>query len=249
MDHDRIDDADGAVDVIIVTQKRLVWEAMSRVLRSSGLSVGHIVLPGAAGEAGLGADRAARLILVDIDQGHDGGWIIAARLAWSRPEAGIVAFGVRDPDRQRSRAQQVGLRGYIQRTLSSSDFVHSVGEAMVGRVRARHASLPRSVDARLSGIAAAELTARDRQILALLARGATSRQIARKIGLSHQTVRTYIQQVLRKLNVHSRVEACLAASALGLLSFGSPERWRDGSQPPGRAPRSGLSDPSSFTRS
>ena len=76
----------------------------------------------------------------------------------------------------------MGLRGYIQRTLSSSDFVHSVGEAMVGRVRARHASLPRSLDARLSGIAAAELTARDRQILALLARGATSRRLARKMG-------------------------------------------------------------------
>jgi DNA-binding NarL/FixJ family response regulator len=216
-------------DVAIVTHRRLLWEAVEHALAADGLAVAPY--RDLATHPAFGShDGDARLHLIDIDDDGDiyQGWAVAERVG---RVARAAAFGTGSPDRHRSRALALGLRGFISRGLSGPDFVHSVREAMVGRVRTRHAPLPRSADVRLSTIAVAELTARDREILHLLARGATSRQIARSLGLSHQTVRTYIQQVLRKLNAHSRMEACLTASALGVLSFGSTASRRDVPRP------------------
>ena len=63
-----------------------------------------------------------------------------------------------------------------------------------------------------------ELTARQNEVLDLLARGASTEQIAEMLGISTQTVRNHVAATLRALRVHSRVEAVARARQLGLLS-------------------------------
>ena len=62
-----------------------------------------------------------------------------------------------------------------------------------------------------------KLTPRQRDVLHLLARGATTDQIALELHIAHETVRNHIRAVLASLGAHSRVEAIAAARAAGLL--------------------------------
>jgi DNA-binding NarL/FixJ family response regulator len=63
-----------------------------------------------------------------------------------------------------------------------------------------------------------DLTARERDVLALLASGLDNRRIAAQLGISYATVRTHVQSVLEKIGAHSRLEAVLRAGAEGLLA-------------------------------
>jgi DNA-binding NarL/FixJ family response regulator len=64
------------------------------------------------------------------------------------------------------------------------------------------------------------LTQREKEVLALLAEGADNEAIARALVISPQTARTHIQNILGKLNVHSRLEAAAIAMQNGLLENG-----------------------------
>ncbi len=66
------------------------------------------------------------------------------------------------------------------------------------------------------------LTSREREILRLMAGGQTSSAIARKLGISHTTVRNHIQHILTKLGVHSRLEAVTVVFGQDLLATRSP---------------------------
>jgi two-component system nitrate/nitrite response regulator NarL len=64
---------------------------------------------------------------------------------------------------------------------------------------------------------AEQLTAREVEVLQLLAEGASSGRIAEQLGVSPNTVRTHVQGILSKLQVHSRLEAAAFAVRLGLV--------------------------------
>ncbi len=65
--------------------------------------------------------------------------------------------------------------------------------------------------------AAAGLSSRQREVLALLAEGVQARAIAARLGLSEATVRNHIRLILRKLGCHSQLEAVAVAYRIGLL--------------------------------
>jgi two-component system, NarL family, nitrate/nitrite response regulator NarL len=72
------------------------------------------------------------------------------------------------------------------------------------------------------------LTKRERSVLALLVDGSSSEQIAHVLSISPNTVRTHIQNVLTKLQVHSRLEAAAFAVKRGLVETREPPRRRLG---------------------
>lgn len=61
------------------------------------------------------------------------------------------------------------------------------------------------------------LTPRQSQVLGLLGRGASTTQMAEEMGVSRETVRNHVRELLRRLGVHSRLEAVIAARGRGLL--------------------------------
>src|SRR5262249_43931875 len=61
------------------------------------------------------------------------------------------------------------------------------------------------------------LTAREREVLQLIADGYSVREIAKRLGVGHETARTHARRLFQKLDVHTRVQAIARASALGLL--------------------------------
>jgi two-component system nitrate/nitrite response regulator NarL len=118
---------------------------------------------------------------------------------------------------------QSGAQGYLLKDMEPDALIAALGEIVRGRtvVAPELASvLARAVqgEARVaraeSGIA--DLTPREQEILCHLAEGQSNKSIARRLGISDGTVKLHVKAILRKLEVHSRVEAAVIAVERGL---------------------------------
>jgi two-component system nitrate/nitrite response regulator NarL len=99
-------------------------------------------------------------------------------------------------------------------------FANALRSILDGQVVAPHRLGPAST--RVSGTSdggflAEQLTSRERDVLALLVQGAGSHAIASGLGISPNTVRTHVQSILTKLQVHSRLEAATFAVRHGVV--------------------------------
>ena len=118
-----------------------------------------------------------------------------------------------------------GADGYLLKRVASSRLLEALREIVAGgapispqiarrMVEYFHTSHPSSLSPNPPGIslrilAVAKLTAREREVLELLAAGATPKEVAVKLNISWQTVRNYIRFIYDKLHVHTRTDAVL----------------------------------------
>lgn len=173
----------------------------------------------AADACAIAREELPDLILLDISM--PGGGLEAARaISDECPEVKIIMLTVSENEQDVLAALEVGARGYILKGVSGPDLVKTIisiyaGEAYVTPgLAARLLSMGqrRPQVTQLSDFAGASgLTSREEQILSLLAKGLTNREIAEQLELSEKTVKRYMTNVLQKLKVRNRVEAALAA--------------------------------------
>jgi DNA-binding NarL/FixJ family response regulator len=107
-----------------------------------------------------------------------------------------------------STARSVGASGFVPKAWPTAQIlkaVHAVGLGSTLFAPAPH-------------LGASELTAREREVLDLLAEGATNREIAGRVHLSPHTVKEHVSSLYRKLDVRNRAEAVHRAQRLGLLT-------------------------------
>jgi two-component system, NarL family, nitrate/nitrite response regulator NarL len=172
------------------------------------------------------ADEAVRLVrdelpdLVLLDITMPGGGIEAARkIAASSPVTRIVMLTVSEDEDDLLEAMKAGASGYVLKGVSARELASvlrsvSAGEVYVAPSLAfgllREMSKPRPSDP------LAELSARERQVLELVASGLSNQEIGLKLGLAEKTIKHYMTNILTKLQVRSRVEAALVAARVGL---------------------------------
>jgi DNA-binding NarL/FixJ family response regulator len=121
-----------------------------------------------------------------------------------------------------AEAARLGFRGFVAKDIPVREFVSVVesvigGETVLPRYYGRETRLDRSSRRIHDTSAAGDLTQRERTVLQLLVEGASSARIANQLTISPNTVRTYVQNILVKLQVHSRVEAAAYAIRHGLV--------------------------------
>jgi two-component system nitrate/nitrite response regulator NarL len=175
---------------------------------------------------GVGADDAIQLtrdILPDVvllDISMPGGGIEAARqIAIACPVVKIVMLTVSEHDDDVVAALQAGARGYILKGVSGPELVRIIraveqGESYVSPdLAARLLVEIRRTDAthRDAYDPLSALTAREEQVLKLLSRGLSNKEIGRELDLQEKTVKHYMTNILQKLQVRNRVEAALMA--------------------------------------
>jgi two-component system, NarL family, nitrate/nitrite response regulator NarL len=116
-------------------------------------------------------------------------------------------------------ALREGFRGAISKNVPLHRFGSAILSVAQGDLVVDLASSRRQTgyDADITGVVAASLTRREREVIALLAEGATGAEMAARLSLSPHTVRTHVQNVLSKLQVHSRVEAVAYAVRHGFV--------------------------------
>ena len=153
------------------------------------------------------------VVLLDVHLPGGGGKAVLDAVAHEHPEIVFLALSVSDAAEDVIAVIRAGARGYVTKTISADD----LAQAIV-RVRDGDAVFsPRLAGFVLDAFAGAtpptvsdpemdQLTPREREVMRLIARGYTYKEIARRLTLSVKTVETHVSAVLRKLQLSSRHE-------------------------------------------
>ncbi len=170
------------------------------------------------------AERDPRLVVLDQHLPDGVGTDVARAIRRDRRRASAVILTGDARDETLLAAIEVGVAGFIAKTEPAERIVSALKRAAAGEIVIAAADLARLLarqrdreQARRDreGVAGM-LTSRDRDVLELMARGLDTKEIATHTGLAVNTIRGQVQNVIEKLGVHSRLEAVIRASALGL---------------------------------
>jgi len=204
--------------VLIVEDHQVVAEGLAALINDQPdmAVVGH---------AASVADSLARtvelkpdLVVVDFRLTDGTGADAATAIRQIRPETKLIFLTREDSDAARFAALESGASAFIHKSRAAQEVVDAI------RVVGGGGSLftPRSIAQLLSSRREAEtqlerLTAREKEVLRLMAEGTSSRDIAKDLGISYTTVRTHIRSLGSKLGVHSKLEAIVKARELALV--------------------------------
>ncbi|MDP1833080.1 MAG: response regulator transcription factor [Geothrix sp.] len=129
------------------------------------------------------------------------------------PEARILVLTTFDGDADIQRALEAGARGYLLKSVRRTILIEAVRAVAAGQ---RY--LPPTTAARLvEAMESERLTARELDVLRLLAQGERNREIADALGLAEPTVKIHVNNLLRKLQAKDRTEATVIALKRGLI--------------------------------
>jgi two-component system nitrate/nitrite response regulator NarL len=155
------------------------------------------------------------VVLMDVGLPDRSGIDVGAEIVAERPDAKVVALTALEDAQVAKDALGVGFRGYMTKGSRVSQVVTSLAAIMEGQtvMATNVAKVPkRSPDGdSMALVLASQLTERELEVLRLLARGTASRDISRRLRIAPNTVRTHVQSILAKLQVHSRLEAAAFA--------------------------------------
>jgi DNA-binding NarL/FixJ family response regulator len=212
---------DVALRALLVDDHELFVEAIRWSLEEGGVDV-----VGSAGTIEEGLDAFIRLdpdvTLVDLGLPDGDGIELGKRILEIDADSTVIAVtGSVEPARVRE-ALRCGFSGYISKATTMARFIEAIGSVVNGQVviphrSAREVAGAMTPEAEQADLLARQLTVREVDVLRLLVRGASSIQISRELAVSPNTVRSHVQNVLTKLQVHSRLEAAAFAVQNGVI--------------------------------
>jgi DNA-binding NarL/FixJ family response regulator len=155
------------------------------------------------------------VVLLDVHLPGGGGQAVVTALKAEHPEVRFLALSASDAPEDVIAVIRAGARGYVTKTISGADLVDAVHRVAAGdavfsprlagfvldafATTAPPGQQPPSLDPELD-----QLTMREREVLRLIARGYTYKEIARELFISIKTVETHVSSVLRKLQLSTR---------------------------------------------
>ena len=173
----------------------------------------------------LAAEQKPAVVVMDVAMPHLNG-VEAARQILSRaPDTAIVMLSMHSDESYVLRSLKAGARGYLLKDSAEADLIAAIQAIVEGRsffspgVRAL---LKEDYIYRLQKFGSDDtyelLTAREREVLQLVAEGRSNKEVASLLGLSLYTVETHRTHILQKLNLHSVPELILYAVRKGIIS-------------------------------
>jgi DNA-binding NarL/FixJ family response regulator len=206
--------------VAIVDDHEALREGLERLLEDRGLSV-----VGSAGNAAAAEDLVMEtqpdVAIVDIRLPDESGIELTRRLLGTRPRLGVVLY-TGDADAELLfGGLDSGARGYALKAGSMSELVACI-ERVAGGGTYVDPRLDRLLLSERATARVPQLSPRERQITALMAEGLTAERIGVELGVSVETVRTHVRNVIRKLRARNRVHAIAIALERGEIALSDP---------------------------
>ncbi|WP_066366480.1 response regulator [Herbidospora mongoliensis] len=162
------------------------------------------------------------VVVMDVSMPEMDGIEATRRVLAERPETGVVVLTMSEEDGTIFDALRAGARGYLLKGAEPDEVVRAIttvagGGVVFGAVLAtRIADFLTSRPPVMSGETFPTLTAREREVLDLVAAGLSNTQIATRLFLSQKTVRNHVYAVVTKLQAADRAEAIIRARDAGL---------------------------------
>ena len=218
--------AETPIRICLVDDQRLMREGLRTLLE---LEVGLVVV----GEAEDGQEAVQLfeqlepdVTLMDIRMPVVDGVEATRRILARHPEAKIVILTTFDDDNLVFDGLRAGALGYLLKDVSGHELAEAVREVAMGGALIAP-SVARKVLAEFSRLAPSEerrsislvepLSAREQEILGLMSKGLTNKEIGLRLSLSEGTVKNYVTNVLQKLGVQDRTQAALRAREMGII--------------------------------
>jgi DNA-binding NarL/FixJ family response regulator len=156
------------------------------------------------------------VMLIDLRMPGMTGIETIRAVARHRPELRIIVLTNFETDEDVYRAVEAGAHGYLIKNTSEQEMVEAI-RVVSGNGR----YFPPAIAARLAErVARSSVTAREHQILQMLAKGLTNKEIGRALAISEHTARNHVNSIIAKLEVADRTEAVTRAIQQGLILLG-----------------------------
>ncbi|MDH4115951.1 MAG: response regulator transcription factor [Acidimicrobiia bacterium] len=172
------------------------------------------------GEAADGHDAVALLrtldpdiLVLDLRMGGTSGFDVLDTARRERLDTRVLVMSMHDEPSHVRRALKMGACGYVLKNSGRDELLRAIDAVAAGN---------RYVQGDLAAVlideeARAEIAPREREILVLVADGAENKQIARELGLSQETVKSYLRNLFARWDVSSRAEAVAMGIRLGVI--------------------------------
>ena len=207
--------------VMIIDDHALFADALERVLVRQDM---ELCLVNTAAEAlELAPKWDPEIALVDLGLPDMSGIELGARLLELLPDIKVLAVTAMNEAHALRDAIKAGFHGFITKNIPLQQFVSSIETALEGQMVMPHklvapAAGQMSPEERQAALLIKQLTQRELEVLTLLARGAGGEKIAQELNVSRNTVRSHVQNILTKLQVHSRLEAVAFAARHNIVN-------------------------------
>jgi DNA-binding NarL/FixJ family response regulator len=210
------------VRVVVVDDHPLFRQGIGALMRDSAET--DLVGEGASGEdaVALCAQYQPAVVVMDVHMPGLGGVEATRRIMANHPDTAILMLTMMDEDESVFAAMRAGARGYVLKGAEPSEILRAViavanGQAIFG------VSVAQRLTRYFAGAAAmpalrpfTELTAREHEVLELMATGASNTAIASRLALSEKTVRNNVSNIFAKLRVADRAAAVARARDAGI---------------------------------
>ena len=167
------------------------------------------------------------VILLDLMLPGLNGIEVTRRILAQQPDCRIIVLTSFAEDQNVLSAMQAGAAGYLLKDVLQADLVRAIHQAAQGepalhpeaqRKLVEHLTRPQP--AQTDEVELAQLTERERDVLGLIARGLSNRQIADTLHITEGTVKGHVSNILSKLHLQDRTQAALYAVRRGLVTPG-----------------------------
>jgi DNA-binding NarL/FixJ family response regulator len=218
-----------ALEVLLVDDHVLFREGVASLLASrQGVKV--------VGEAGDGYEAIEKarettpdVILMDVHMPRCSGLEAVRVIKRETPNVKIVMLTVDEHDETLFEAIKSGAQGYLLKKLNRQHLFDMLATAARGEVALSPGMMAKilaefqhpTTEPNQTGEAREELTPREMDVLKLVVRGATNREIADDLNITENTVKKHLQSILSKLHLQNRIQAAVYAVREGLLKDSS----------------------------
>lgn len=210
-----------SVRILLVDDHTILREGMRRSFDAAGEKV--------VGEASDGEEAVAKAIelrpdvtLMDVSMPVLDGIGATKRIREQVPDARVIVLTMHDEGDTRRLALEAGAVGFLTKGASFADVLKTVRDAATGDTGLSPELATSMLEAaRRAPAGASEPLLSDRQveILQSIANGATTKQVARQLGITQKTVHNHLNAIYRKLDTQSLTHAVLSAVRLGIIEL------------------------------
>lgn len=210
--------------VLLIDDHELIRQGLARAFeRDDEMSV-----VGQAGSVAEGvqafADLDPDVVVTDLELPDGHGLEVVRQVRTTNNTAGLVVLTMHAGDDQIFAAMEAGASAFVGKDSKATDVVSAARHAAVAPRTFLCAGLSAAMVRRATTPAPPKLSAREEEVLALLADGLGTGEIAGSLYMSESTAKTHITHIYQKLGAANRAQALVAAMRLGLLDHASPQR-------------------------
>lgn len=219
------------INVLLVDDHHLFREGIARLLKDApGITMIASAQNGEDAVA-LAAQHHPDVILMDVHMPGMDGIEATRQIHAAHPQINILMLTVSENDKDLFAALRCGARGYLLKDTTSQELIEGIHRAYDGQAiinprmttklldefNVLSQNMPARSTAQMRDDETENLTSREREVLRLVARGLSNKEIGEKLAISPHTVKTHLSNTLEKLGLHGRVEAAAWAIRHGLL--------------------------------